>query len=260
MALPKTYVDGFHGADKINEVFGFKNADKIPKMEYKTFNHVNLEISKLVVNGTTFSCVFGDLEDEEAIPTLKLALMFGVNYIHSAPYEYYDRFEEVAGKVLKEVPRSAYYISTKVGKYSKPNTFSYDYDFTGEKTRHSVEKSLRDLGIQYIDIVFIEGFESITNHDIIFEETLPALEALKSEGKIGIIGLSNDVQKHNMEMFKEVLGRGRGRFQMVSFFDYKIKDDDWEDLSNFTNEQGLDLVGTSPCSLPYKIRGVQVKE
>jgi len=54
-------------------------------------------------------------------------------------------------QALKGIPREAYYIATKVGRYE----LDYDnmFDFTIEKTRKSLKKSLELLGVNYVDVI-----------------------------------------------------------------------------------------------------------
>lgn len=52
---------------------------------------------------------------------------------------------------LRDIPREAYYIATKVGRYEKDLTKMFD--FSAKKTRESVEKSLQLLGLDYVDII-----------------------------------------------------------------------------------------------------------
>lgn len=92
-----------------------------------------------------------DLDVDEAIKTIHTAIKSGINYIDTAPYYGQGRSEEVLGMALKDVPREAYYIATKVGRYEK--SFENMIDFSAKKTRQSVEKSLRLLGLDYVDII-----------------------------------------------------------------------------------------------------------
>lgn len=79
------------------------------------------------------------------------AIKSGINYIDTAPYYGQGRAEEVLGMALKTVPRKAYYIATKVGRYEKD--LVNRFDFSAKRTRESVEKSLKLLGIEYVDII-----------------------------------------------------------------------------------------------------------
>lgn len=95
--------------------------------------------------------VVSDLDVDEAIKTIHSAIKSGINYIDTAPFYGQGRSEEVLGMALKDVPRETYYIATKVGRYEK--NFEKMIDFSAKKTRESVEKSLRLLGLDYVDII-----------------------------------------------------------------------------------------------------------
>lgn len=86
-----------------------------------------------------------------AIETIRLAIRSGINYIDTAPYYGQGRSEQIIGKALKGVPREAYYIATKVGRYEVAP--KKQFDFSAEKTLKSVDVSLSYLGLDYVDIV-----------------------------------------------------------------------------------------------------------
>ena len=52
------------------------------------------------------------MSDAEAI--VEGAFKAGINYIDTAPWYGHGKSEEVLGKVLKKVPRKAFFIATKV--------------------------------------------------------------------------------------------------------------------------------------------------
>lgn len=54
-------------------------------------------------------------------------------------------------QALKGIPRKAYYIATKVGRYELD--YENMFDFSKEKTRKSFKNSLQLLGLDYIDII-----------------------------------------------------------------------------------------------------------
>lgn len=85
----------------------------------------------------------------EATKTVHHALKSGINYIDTAPS--YGDSEYNLGHILKDVPRSAYYIATKVGRYTAKKGF--DYDYSAERTRRSVLNSLELLQLDYLDVV-----------------------------------------------------------------------------------------------------------
>lgn len=54
-------------------------------------------------------------------------------------------------QAIKDIPREAFYIGTKVGRY-KPNIEEM-FDFSAERTLQSVDDSLRYLGLDYVDVI-----------------------------------------------------------------------------------------------------------
>lgn len=138
------------------------------------------------------------------------ALKAGINYIDTAPWYGQGRSEEVLGKALRDVPREAYYIATKVARYELD--YEHMFDFSAQKTRESVEKSLQLLGLDYVDVIQIHDIEFAENLEIVLNETLPTLEQLVKEGKAKFIGLS----AYPISVLKECISRAEGRFDVSS--------------------------------------------
>lgn len=92
---------------------------------------------------------------EEAIATVHKAIKSGINYIDTAPFYGQGRSEEVLGMALKGIPRSAYYIATKVARYE--NNYEGMFNHSAKKTRESVEKSLKLLGLDYVDVIQVRA-------------------------------------------------------------------------------------------------------
>lgn len=59
-------------------------------------------------------------------------------------------------QALSNVPRSAYYIGTKVGRYELPKIKRFD--FSAEKTMQSVENSLVRLQLPSVDLIQVKLF------------------------------------------------------------------------------------------------------
>lgn len=122
--------------------------------------------------------------DTEAAALIGLAKDSGVNLIDTAPA--YGNSEQRLGKLLKG-QRQDWLICTKVGE-EFINGKSH-YDFSPEHARSSVERSLRRLNTDVLDIVLIH---SDGNDEEILQRhgTLSALAELKKEGKIRATGMS----------------------------------------------------------------------
>lgn len=122
-------------------------------------------------------------EDQEILKLLSVAQTLGMNHLDTAPA--YGSSEERIGMLLED--RHGWIISSKTGE-----TFTdgiSHYDFTPEFTIASVERSLKRLRTDYIDIVFVHSDGS---DDAIIHKygTLDALAVLKQRGLIRSYGLS----------------------------------------------------------------------
>ncbi len=128
--------------------------------------------------------------DEQIRRLLDSARDLGINFIDTAPA--YGYSEERLGVALRG-SRQNWVISTKVGEefVTDPVTGegrSY-FDFSAKHTRQSVERSLRRLGTDYLDLVLIH---SDGNDLQVLRETeaLATLQQLKQAGWIRAFGMS----------------------------------------------------------------------
>lgn len=209
-------------------------------MQYEPFGRTGLKVSKVSFGTGTFSQLYGDLDEAEALEAVKVATKRGINYFDTAPFYGQGRSEEVLGKALRQIPRQAYYVATKVGRYERD--FERMFDYSATKTRESVEKSLKLLGVECIDVVQIHDVEFAPNLDIVIEETLPTLEALRSEGKLRFIGVS----AYPLAVLKEIISKAPDRFDTVlSYCRNTLFDDELKDYIPFFKEHNLAIICAS---------------
>jgi aryl-alcohol dehydrogenase-like predicted oxidoreductase len=115
-------------------------------MEKRILGRTGLEVSVLGMGGVFISS-WGQTDRDEARRAVHRAFELGINYVDTAPS--YSNSEEVLGDALKGVDRP-YYLSTKLGQRPQP------FDAKDKDAlRRSVEESLRLLGRDQIDILFI---------------------------------------------------------------------------------------------------------
>lgn len=123
-------------------------------------------------------------DDRSAAALLSQARDLGINLVDTAPA--YGNSEERLGKLLHGQRRD-WLICSKVGEEFEQG--QSHFDFSPEHTRHSVQRSLRRLNTDVIDIVLVHS-DGNDLHIIRNLGTLQALEQLKQEGLIRAFGMS----------------------------------------------------------------------
>ena len=134
--------------------------------------------------GVKYPQAFTVPDDKEARALLDLSRDLGINLIDTAPA--YGNSEERLGRLLKE-DRKQWLICSKVGEEFLDGQSTFD--FSAEHTRMSVERSLRRLQTDYIDMVLVHSDGN--DLDIIHNSAaLQTLAELKQRGWIRAFGMS----------------------------------------------------------------------
>jgi aryl-alcohol dehydrogenase-like predicted oxidoreductase len=162
-------------------------------METRKLGNSDLKITPVgfgawAIGGSGWEFAWGPQDDADSVAAIHRALELGVNWIDTAAVYGTGHSEEVVARALKEWRGPRPYIFTKCvlrwndkGKIWK--------EFTPESIRRECEDSLRRLQVETIDLYQMhwppdEGKPGI-------EEAWQTLAALKSEGKVRWIGVSN---------------------------------------------------------------------
>ncbi|KAA0694876.1 aldo/keto reductase [Halopseudomonas laoshanensis] len=122
-------------------------------------------------------------DDRQAFDLLALAQDLGINLIDTAPA--YGSSEERLGTLLAG-QRQNWVICSKVGEEFEQG--QSHFDFSAAHTRLSVERSLRRLNTDYLDLVLVHSDGN--DLQVLNGEAYPALEQLKREGLIRAFGFS----------------------------------------------------------------------
>ena len=160
--------------------------------------------------------MFRDIPEQEALATVNAAWDDGIRYYDTAPFYGAGLAEIRIGAALSARPRGDYVISTKVGrlildevedvklrdlgeksdvfKYGRPNKIVNNY--SSDATLRSIEDSLKRLGTDHIDIVFVHdiaqdfyGDEWLSVFESARKGAFMALDGLRDEGVIKGWGL-----------------------------------------------------------------------
>jgi aryl-alcohol dehydrogenase-like predicted oxidoreductase len=166
--------------------------EKNMTMFYRQLGSTGMQVSALGFGtvklgrseGVKYPQAFHIPDDSEARALLTLARDLGINLLDTAPA--YGNSEERLGKLLKD-DRKEWLICSKVGEEFIDGESSFD--FSEQHTRLSVERSLRRLKTDYIDMVLVHSDGN--DADIIHNSAaLQTLADLKQRGWIRAFGMS----------------------------------------------------------------------
>jgi aryl-alcohol dehydrogenase-like predicted oxidoreductase len=141
---------------------------------------------------TEFFRAWGSSDVAEATRLVDICLDAGLNMFDSADVYSDGSAEEILGQAIKG-RRDRVIISTKAAFRAGPGP--NDVGTSRQHLLAAVDGSLRRLGIDYIDLYQLHGFDALTP----VEETLATLDDLVRAGKIRYVGCSNFSGWHIMK-------------------------------------------------------------
>ena len=153
---------------------------------YLGMNYRQLGKSSLQISEIGFGCMSLQGTDASDRSILRQAVDLGINFFDTADLYQHGRNEMILGEALKD-DRKNLIISTKVGNQWRNDGSGWDWNPSGEYILSSVEKSLKRLQTDYIDLYQLHGG---TLEDPI-DETIGAFEKLIHQGKIRYYGISS---------------------------------------------------------------------
>ena len=159
-------------------------------MEYVKLGRTGLDVSKLALGCMSYGAPVSEqfcwvLEEPEARKVIKHAVNQGINFFDTANCYSNGVSEEILGRAVKDfMHREDVVISTKVfvEMRNRPNGGG----LSRKEIMYEVEQSLRRLGLDYVDILYIHRWDYNTP----IEETMRALNDLVTDGKVRYLGAS----------------------------------------------------------------------
>jgi L-galactose dehydrogenase len=207
-------------------------------MKYRTLGKTGLRVTALSYGASALGGAFGPIDEAEGIRCVRATLDLGVNYIDVSPYYGLTKAETVLGRALRGISRDKYYLATKVGRYGES-----EFDFSAARVTRSVDESLRRLQVDYVDLIQCHDIEFVDLNQIV-EETLPALEKVRAQGKarfVGITGLP-------LRIYRAVMERAPVD-TVLSYCHYCLNDTSFADLIPWLRKQGVGIINAAPLAM-----------
>jgi aryl-alcohol dehydrogenase-like predicted oxidoreductase len=186
------------------------------------------------INGMS---VYGEADEAESLATLHRALELGVDMLDTADLYGPMLNERLVSQAIAG-QRDKFTIATKFGFEVDDNEqWTGGYNGRPEYVRKSIERSLRNLGTDYVDLYYLHRIDPNTPVD----ETVGAMSRLVEEGKVRYLGLS--------EVSAEVLRQVHAVHPITalqteySLFDRHVEE---EGILAAARELGIGFVAYSP--------------
>ena len=186
------------------------------------------------INGMS---VYGEADEAESLATLHRALELGVNLLDTADLYGPMLNERLLSKILVG-RRADITLATKFGfEVDDHENWTGGYNGRPDYVRKSIERSLRNLGTDYVDLYYLHRLDPNTP----IEDTVGAMSRLVEEGKVRYLGLS--------EVPAGILRRAHAVHPIsalqseYSLFDRRVED---EGIVQAARDLGIGFVAYSP--------------
>lgn len=158
-----------------------------------------LRVTRMGMGGAALGGLYHEVSDADATAAVDAAVVLGINHFDTAPLYGHGLSERRMGEELRRLPRASFVLSTKVGRvlvpaqgkvesfwFDHPAPFEPVFDFSYDGVMRSFEESLKRLGLERVDILYIHDPDD--HYDEARRGAYPALTRLRSEGVVSAIG------------------------------------------------------------------------
>src|SRR6201984_3465926 len=189
--------------------------------------------------------IWGPPKDRNAtLAVLRRAVELEVNFIDTVDSYGPNVSEQLIAEALHPYPKGLV-IATK-GGWQRPGPNQWTHDATPAHLREAVEGSLKRLRLDRIDVYQLHTPDPV----VPFEASIETLAALREEGKIRLIGLSNGNREH--------IERARKIVPIVSVQNrYSFADREWDYVVDYCENNGIAFIPWVPLGAGKVAREVR---
>lgn len=207
-------------------------------MQRKRLGQTDLEVSVLGFGAAPLGDEYGVIDEGEAEHAVQFAIDRGINFFDTAPYYGRTLSEERLGKALGG-RRQEVLIATKCSRYGLN-----DFDFSAKRVEESIDRSLRRLRTDHVDLYQIHDIEFGDLRQVI-EEAVPAARKVQQAGKARYIGITG-LQLKALRRVAEAAPVDT----ILSYARHNLMARDLDKLMTpFAKERGIGLINASPLHL-----------
>jgi aryl-alcohol dehydrogenase-like predicted oxidoreductase len=215
-------------------------------MKRRVLGRTGIEVGEVGIGTWELSGdVWGAKDDNVSLAAIRAGLDAGANLIDTAADYGNGHVEELVGRLLREVPRDDVVVSTKVrpecGVWAPRPERPIAEFFRPEWIRSECEASLRRLGTDHVDVLFLHTWNRSWGAE---DDWFGEMAALKASGKIRAIGISvpdEGVADANVHI-------ARGRVDVVQVVHSVFQQEPEYTLFPLTDRYAVGVMSRSPFS------------
>ena len=197
----------------------------------------NIGLGCMGMTGFEDGNMYGESNEQEAIATIHRSLELGGNFLDTADLYGPFKNEQLIAKAISG-NRDKYIIASKFGwEIDDNNKVTWAINGKKEYVKKAVERSLKNLNTDYIDLYYMHRLDKSTP----IEETVEVMSELVKEGKVGYLGLS--------EVSSETVKRAHVVHPITAVqSEYSLfeRTSEVRGILNTLNELGIGFVAYSP--------------
>lgn len=160
-----------------------------------------MRLGPLGFGGAVIGNLYRALDDETAAAAVGAAWDAGIRYFDTAPFYGLGLSERRLGAALRQHPRDAFVVSSKVGRllvphdrpadhatelFDVPGDLRWEPDYSRDGVLRSLDATLERTGLDRLDMVFVHDPDDHWRQAA--DEAMPALAELRDQGVIGAVG------------------------------------------------------------------------
>ena len=156
---------------------------------YRKLGKYGEDVSPVGIGAMSFTNFYGPCNDSQAKHILNAALDMNLNHIDTSNVYGAGKSEERIGDFLSKqgnLSSSLFNIATKAAIYTDQETGKRGFNNEGEYLEKELDKSLKRLGVEYVDLFYVHRRDI----RIEIEEVTESLAQLVKKGKTKTIGFS----------------------------------------------------------------------
>ena len=159
-------------------------------MRYRTFGRTGWQVSEIGYGMWGMAGWTGS-DDAESLASLQRSIDLGCDFFDTA-WAYGDgHSEKLLGKALRANSSKKLYVASKVPpknrRWPSQREFSLDVSYPAEYVFEYVDKSLRNVGVDTLDLIQYHTWEDKWLED---DRTIRTIEQLRASGKVQAVGIS----------------------------------------------------------------------